>query len=71
MDGEGEEDDDAKPAATLDGGKEGAVEGILNDPLVSSGKDWKGGQESWNAMLYQLILFKTKNGDLNVTPDDP
>ena len=72
MDGEGEEDDDdAKPAATLDGGEQGAVEGILNDPLTSTGKDWKGGQESWNAMLYQLILFKTKNGDMNVAPDDP
>jgi len=21
--------------------------------------------------LYQLILFKTKNGDLNISPDDP
>lgn len=68
MDNDGEEDDnDAKPAATLDDEEEG----ILNDPLVSNGKDFRGGQESWNAMLYQLILFKTKNGDLNVTPDHP
>ena len=43
----------------------------LSDPLTSSGKDFRGGQENWNAMLYQLILFKTKNGDLNITPDEP
>jgi len=68
-------DDVAKPAAdgdegTADADKSGEG-GSLVDPLTSSGKDFRGGQESWNAMLYQLILFKTKNGDLNISPDDP
>jgi hypothetical protein len=74
-----DEDDDAKLAAD---GEEGTADNegasanpsdrnSLIDPLTSSGKDFHGGQESWNSMLYQLILFKTKNGDLNITPDDP
>jgi len=72
-----DEDDDSKPAAdgeegTADdeGGSDKAERNLI-DPLTSSGKDFHGGQESWNSMLYQLILFKTKNGDLNITPDDP
>jgi hypothetical protein len=28
------------------------------------------GQESWNAMLYQLLLFKAQRGDLNVPHND-
>ena len=73
------DDDDAKPAAgdgegTADkeGGsaKIGADGNPLADPLTDSGKDFRGGQESWNAMLFQLILFKTKNGDFNIAPDD-
>lgn len=64
-----------KPAAdgdegTADADKSGEGSSLV-DPLTSSGKDFRGGQESWNAMLYQLILFKTKNGDLNITADDP
>lgn len=71
-------DDDAKPAADGEEGnaddaddKEAGEGSSLVDPLSASGKDFRGGQESWNAMLFQLILFKTKNGDLNVSPDDP
>ncbi|KAK1742444.1 hypothetical protein QTG54_007009 [Skeletonema marinoi] len=69
------EDDGAKAVAdgeegTADADKAGEGNSLV-DPLTSSGKDFRGGQESWNAMLYQLILFKTKNGDLNISPDDP
>jgi len=74
-DGNNEDDGAAK---TVDDGEEGTADAdkagegnSLVDPLTSSGKDFRGGQESWNAMLYQLILFKTKNGDLNISPDDP
>lgn len=68
-------EDVAKPTADGEEGTAGADKSgegsSLVDPLTSSGKDFRGGQESWNAMLYQLILFKTKNGDLNISADDP
>jgi len=33
--------------------------------------DFKGGQEMWNAMMYELVLYKSRNaGDANVRFDD-
>ena len=73
-------DDDAKPAAanldvtggdsTYDTDIHKAEEGeySLVDPKSTHSR---GGKASWNDMLYQLILFRTKNGDFDVTPNDP
>jgi len=36
----------------------------------SLANDFVGGQESWNAMLYQLLLYKAIRGDLNVPIND-
>lgn len=37
----------------------------------NAGHDFKGGQEMWNAMMYELILYKSRNGgDANVRFDD-
>lgn len=42
---------------------------ILAAP-ASLANDFRGGQESWNAMLYQLLLYKAQRGDLNIPHND-
>ena len=37
---------------------------------ASAANDFRGGQESWNAMLYQLLLYKAQRGDLNIPHND-
>mmetsp|Transcript_15888 Transcript_15888/g.34382 ORF Transcript_15888/g.34382 Transcript_15888/m.34382 type:complete len:505 (-) Transcript_15888:107-1621(-) len=39
-------------------------------PPPSLANDFRGGQESWNAMLYQLLLYKAQRGDLNIPHND-
>lgn len=39
-------------------------------PPASLANDFRGGQESWNAMLYQLLLYKAQRGDLNIPHND-
>mmetsp|Transcript_4720 Transcript_4720/g.6970 ORF Transcript_4720/g.6970 Transcript_4720/m.6970 type:complete len:479 (+) Transcript_4720:24-1460(+) len=36
----------------------------------SSLKDFRGGQEVWQNMLYELLVYKSKNGDLNIRHDN-
>jgi len=44
---------------------------LLNaNPPASLANDFRGGQESWNAMLYQLLLYKAQRGDLNIPHND-
>ncbi|KAL7543647.1 hypothetical protein ACHAXR_013067 [Thalassiosira sp. AJA248-18] len=42
----------------------------LSNAPVSLANDFRGGQESWNAMLYQLLLYKAQRGDLNIPHND-
>ena len=45
--------------------------GLLSaNPPASLANDFRGGQESWNAMLYQLLLYKAQRGDLNIPHND-
>mmetsp|Transcript_33827 Transcript_33827/g.64406 ORF Transcript_33827/g.64406 Transcript_33827/m.64406 type:complete len:566 (-) Transcript_33827:105-1802(-) len=39
-------------------------------PASSLASDFRGGQESWNVMLYQLLLYKAQRGDLNIPHND-
>mmetsp|Transcript_12198 Transcript_12198/g.21923 ORF Transcript_12198/g.21923 Transcript_12198/m.21923 type:complete len:565 (-) Transcript_12198:110-1804(-) len=39
-------------------------------PTSSLASDFRGGQESWNVMLYQLLLYKAQRGDLNIPHND-
>ncbi|KAL9179467.1 hypothetical protein ACHAXT_008757 [Thalassiosira profunda] len=52
--------DDAAPAAK---------KAKVDDAQATSATDFRGGQESWNAMLYQLLLYKAQNGNFDVPPD--
>ncbi|KAL3801715.1 hypothetical protein ACHAW5_010055 [Stephanodiscus triporus] len=38
---------------------------------ASSNDDAGGGEQDWNAMLYELLLYKAQRGDMNVPHDDP
>ncbi len=40
--------------------------GSNNNNNVQGGGDFRGGQEHWNAMLFNLALYKSKYGDANV-----
>jgi hypothetical protein len=44
---------------------------VSSGPQNASSNDAGGGEQDWNAMLYELLLFKAQRGDLNVPHDDP
>eukprot|EP00581_Thalassiosira_minuscula_P007000 CAMPEP_0183706548 /NCGR_PEP_ID=MMETSP0737-20130205/3328_1 /TAXON_ID=385413 /ORGANISM="Thalassiosira miniscula, Strain CCMP1093" /LENGTH=498 /DNA_ID=CAMNT_0025933963 /DNA_START=170 /DNA_END=1666 /DNA_ORIENTATION=+ len=56
-----------------DGSSKSSGGGLLNlnsNPPTTLASDFRGGQESWNAMLYQLLLYKAQRGDLNIPHND-
>lgn len=71
-DNEGEDSTDVKMEDGEDGTppSEGSLLNLNTKAPTSLAGDFRGGQESWNAMLYQLLLYKAQRGDLNVSSQD-
>mmetsp|Transcript_1702 Transcript_1702/g.3728 ORF Transcript_1702/g.3728 Transcript_1702/m.3728 type:complete len:541 (+) Transcript_1702:133-1755(+) len=60
--------DPPKAAAALKSSASGGLGS--GSPPTSLASDFRGGQESWNVMLYQLLLYKAQRGDLNIPHND-
>ena len=67
QDGELHDDDDDDFASPVE--DEDSITNMTS--FTARDGDLRGGQESWNAMLYQLLLFKSQRGNFNIPHNDP